>query len=129
MVAVAAIFAKFSRRYLHKWDSAIEGRAAEIAAEWSERLHGLTADQIGRGLQEWTEDWPPSSEEFRKACLGRSEKANEFGLNYVPEYHRQGKRITDRSRLLSNDDRDRRRAGYRAGLSDLKAALKGGEHA
>lgn len=127
LAEVAAVMAKFSVRYLHKWDSAIDGRELEVTAEWAERLAGLTPEQILHGLDSWDAEWPPSCEEFRRACLG-AQKVNEFGLNYVPEYHRQGKRITDRSRLLSNDDRDRRRAGYRAGLSDLKAALKGGDH-
>lgn len=125
MAAVAAIFATFSRRYLHKWDSAIEGRAKDVAVEWSERLGGLTADDVKRGLESWTEDWPPSSEEFRKACLGQTTKANEFGLDYVPEYHRQENRITDRSRLLSSTDRDTQRAKSREQVAKMKQALNG----
>jgi len=73
--------------------------------EWSVGLAGLTADQVQRGLDTWAEAWPPSMPEFRDACLGRGK--NEYGLDYVPEYYRP--RVTDRSRLLSSDDREARR--------------------
>lgn len=126
LAETAAVMAKFSMRYLHKWDSAIDGRELEVAAEWAERLAGLTPEQIRHGLDAWGSEWPPSSEEFRKACLGQSETLNEHGLNFVPPYHAEYK-ITYRSRLLSNDDRDARRAQVRAGLAEMRKNLTGRE--
>ncbi len=66
---ILAIFKKFSARYIHKWDSAIEGREKEIAIEWSKYLSGLTGKDIKRGLENWCEDWPPSCIEFKKSCM------------------------------------------------------------
>lgn len=120
---MAALFAKLQARYLHKWTSAIEGIEGQVAAEWSEQLAGLTADQIKRGLDSWKEGWPPSAPEFREACLGK--RANEYGLDYVPEYYREENRITDRSRLLSSADRDAQRVKNREHVKAMKLALRG----
>jgi len=38
--------------------------------EWSDRLGDVTGEQVKQGLADWCEDWPPSADEFRKACLG-----------------------------------------------------------
>jgi len=39
-------------------------------SEWSDRLAGLTGDQVKQGLDTWREGWPPSADEFRKVCMG-----------------------------------------------------------
>lgn len=96
-------------------------------AEWSEGLRGMTPEQIRRGLA-WDGEWPPTLPEFRNACRGvgsGKNGKNEFGLNYVPEYYRAAP-VTDKRRLLSSDDRDRRRQEAVAGLGLLRQKLLGG---
>lgn len=85
---VSALFKRFQARYLHKWTSAIEGIESIAVAEWSQKLNGLSGDQIKTGLDNWSNDWPPCADEFRDACLGRKVGLNEYGLDYVPEIYR-----------------------------------------
>lgn len=92
--------------------------------EWSRGLTGITGQQIRTGLNSLSGEWPPTCEEFRRACLGKSNGKNEYGMNYVPEYHRPENRITRRDRLLSSDERDRRRQVALDGLREIKAKLK-----
>jgi len=84
---VLAIFKKLQARYLHKWTSAIEGIEEEAMREWGRVLKGLTGEQIKCGLDNWSSDWPPAADEFRKACTG----GNGFGLDYVPQYYHKAK--------------------------------------
>lgn len=120
---ISALFKKFDARYPHKWASGIEGNEKIAVEEWSQVLAGLTGEDIKRGLENWKGDWPPSAEEFRKACIG--EAVNSFELNYTPQYHHSCYRaIKDRSRLLSNDDRDKKREEYHKGLITVREELK-----
>ena len=91
--------------------------------EWSEVLGGLTGDQIKHGLESWQEDWPPSAIEFKRICLSEKPKVNEFGLDYVPECYRESPRITDRTRILSNDARDLSREQQKEKIKELKKSL------
>lgn len=124
MIWVSGIFKKFQARYGHKWVSALEWIEEIAVQEWSIGLAGLSNDDIKRGLDSWAENWPPSLPEFRAACLGKS-KLNEFGLDYVPEYHRPEARITDRTRLLSSDAREAKREGVSRAIASLRAAIRG----
>ncbi len=118
---VSALFKKFQMRYGHRWVSAIEGIEEETAIEWQEGLRGITGEQIKHGLNSWDGDWPPSREEFKKACLGN--QINEFGLDYTPEcYRKQPER--KRERLLSSDSREARRKELSKRICDLRALLK-----
>lgn len=121
---VSALFKKMQARYGHKWVSAYEGILPQAIEEWGEVLGGLTGDQIKHGLESWQEDWPPSATEFKRVCLNEKPKVNEFGLDYVPQCYREEKRITDKSRLLSSDEREERRDGYRNHIGGLKEILK-----
>lgn len=58
--------------YSHKWLSAIDtDELLNLAVEeWSERLHGLTGDDIKRGLDNLTGEWPPTPHQFRELCIG-----------------------------------------------------------
>lgn len=71
---MSALFSKFQVRYGAKWTSALSSpELIRLAVtEWSEQLAGVTGEQVRRGLAVWAEDWPPSSPQFRKACLGAS---------------------------------------------------------
>lgn len=82
----------------------------------------MTPEQISRGLT-WDGEWPPTLPEFRAMCLGQKAGPNEYGLDYVPEYYRQQPKITDRSRLLSSDERDDRRAKMNERMAAMKAEL------
>lgn len=119
---VSALFKKFQARYLHRWTSAIDGIEEVSVDEWGRKLAGLTGDQIRHGLDSWSGEWPPTADEFRDCCLGKKSGMNEYGLNYTPEYYRQPERR--REKLLSNGDRDVRRAKIAAGMADLKQALR-----
>ena len=57
---ISALFAKFQVRYGHKWVSTIEGIEETAVTEWSQGLAGLTGAQIKFGLDNLTDDWPPS---------------------------------------------------------------------
>lgn len=103
----------------------------EVAVnEWAQILSGVTGAQIKYGLDAWREDWPPSAPEFYKACIGEEkEKLNDLGLNYTPPYHTYvGQAERRQDHLLSNDDRDARRAKAREGIDAMRKALKGSKH-
>lgn len=95
---------------------------------WATGLSGLTGEQIANGLHKCCEDktneWP-TLPWFRAKCLNAG--TNEFGLDYVPEYHRQEARITERSRLLSSDERNAKRASLSENIANLKAVLRGAQ--
>ena len=58
--------------YGHKWLSIIDSDELLSLAveEWSERLAGLTGEQIKQGIANLTGEWPPTSIEFRSICVG-----------------------------------------------------------
>jgi len=118
---ISALFKKFHARYGHKWSSSIDGIEEIAVSEWKDRLAELTGDQIKHGLESWDGDWPPSSEEFKKACIGK--QTNEFGLDYVPEVYRK-RPERRRERLLSNDDRDKNRKNLSSNLKNLRDSIK-----
>jgi len=91
----------------------------DAVTEWAEQLSGLTGEQIKHGLVEWDGDWPPSSTEFRKACLDVGK--NEFGLDYIPEYHRTA---PVERRIESDELKAKRKDQYETGLANLKNILK-----
>ena len=116
---VSALFAKFQVRYGHKWVSVIEGIEETAVTEWSQGLAGLTGEQIKFGLDNLTDDWPPSLPTFRNACTGKG--INEFGLDYIPECYREKKR----ERLIESDEnKEKHRAAYSVGMGGLKDILK-----
>lgn len=71
---VAALFARFQVRYLHKWTSAIEGIEELAVTEWGEILAGVTPEQITTGLANLDGEWPPTAQGFRDLCLCKSVK-------------------------------------------------------
>lgn len=119
---ISALFLRFQGRYGFKWLGGIEGIENEAVTEWSEQLAGLTGEQIKKGLTDWNGDWPPSSEEFKKCCLGKY--TDEFKLGYVPECYRNPPRIFDKARLLSSDERDAKRVKLAEGVAMLRAELE-----
>lgn len=78
--------------------ASIEGIEADAVREWSRALADMTPDQIRRGLDSLRSEWPPTLPEFKALCLGRGK--NEFGLDYVPQYHRERRpeRLLDQPR-------------------------------
>ena len=126
------LWERMTHIYGHKFasaygESAIEGNnLTEAARTWSSGLRGLTGEQIANGLRECINcgaSWPPTLPEFVKMCKGEGE--NEFGLNYIPEYHREVNRVRPENRLSSTErDAHRKEIGAK-GMADLKSALKG----
>ena len=86
--------------------------------EWSRALAGMKPEQIRRGLDSLTSDWPPTLPEFKRLCEGRGK--NEFGLDYVPAYYRE----TRHHRLL---DQPRNEAAAKEHLAKMRQVLRGGE--
>ena len=109
-------------RYGHKWVSTIEGIEETAVTEWSQGLAGLTGEQIKFGLDNLTDDWPPSLPTFRAACTGQG--VNGFGLNYIPEYHREVNRVRPENRISSTERDAHRKKVSSKGMADLKSALK-----
>ena len=115
---ITALFAKFQVRYGHKWFSQIDGVEEIAVNEWADYLHGLTGEQIKKGLDGWDGDWPPSAAEFKKAC---QDKKDEFGIGYIPECYRE----TKRERLIESDEnKAKHKAAYESVMKGLKNILK-----
>ena len=63
------LFAKFYARYGSKWAAQYPKEIYLLAQkEWLEMLGKCTPGDIRRGLENWTNDWPPNVMEFAKAC-------------------------------------------------------------
>lgn len=66
---VSALFDRLHARYGTKWIHQHPTKLEQLAlTEWQEKLSGMTAEDIRRGLDRWDGDWPPSLPEFVKAC-------------------------------------------------------------
>ena len=118
-VWVLALFKKFQARYLSKWTSSFEGIEEIAVKEWAQVLAGLTGEQISIGLNNLSDEWPPSATGFRAICEGKA--VNGFGLTYIPECYREKKR----ERLLESDEnKAKHKAAYKSGMSGLKNILK-----
>ena len=107
----------------------VDGRLTEVARTWVSGLAGITGEQIAVGLMaccDMSDSWPPTLPGFRAACLGKKDYSG-GDRHYCPTYNGPvHERITDRSKLLSSDDRDAQRAKNREHVAKMKAALKGG---
>jgi len=70
---VRALHKKFSLLYLQKFTSAFPDTETvdEWCGVWAKSLSGLDGDQIGHGLDYCGKqhEWPPTTAEFRMACL------------------------------------------------------------
>ena len=123
------LWERLTHIYGHKFasaygESAIEGNnLTEAARTWASGLRGLAGEQIATGLRECINcgaSWPPTLPEFVKMCKGDGE--NEFGLNYIPEYHRKENR---RERLIESDEnKTKHKAAFKSGMSGIKDILK-----
>lgn len=123
---VSALFRRFQARWGHRWTSVIDGIEELAVEEWSRGLADTTSEQIKRGLESTLDSpWPPTLPEFLIACRGERATQNEFGLNYVPEYHRSGARITDPTRLLSSTEREKRRKAAQRHIEKLHEIVGG----
>ena len=120
-VWVLALFKKLQAIYLTKWTSALEGIEETAMVEWSQALRGLTGEQIKNGLDNLSDEWPPSAIGFRALCEGKG--VNGFGLDYVPECYRE----TKRERLIESDEnKEAHKKAYKAGMTGIKNILNNG---
>ena len=129
---MAALWERMTHIYGHRWatsfgEAAInrDGDLTDTAKTWATGLSGITPEQIATGLHACCNDasneWP-SLPMFKSKCLGRG--VNEFGLDYIPEYYRTSP-VTDKSRLLSSDERDVKRKKASEQIRNLKLMLTG----
>ena len=98
---IAALFKKLQARYGHKWVSAIDGIEEAAVNEWCEQLAGIAGVQIAHGLHEWSEDWPPSSTEFRKCCLGHDDKPKRQTSTYIALPHAE--RLEENKEMVDSE--------------------------
>ena len=118
--------------YGNRWASSFGsvedgGKLSSVAATWAKALDDITPQQLADGLNACLRSgnpWPPSLPEFRAMCLGAG--VNSFGLDHVPEYYRSAP-ITAKSRLLSSDERDKRRKDGLDKIRELRRSLGGGK--
>lgn len=97
---MAALFKRFQARWQHRWTSAIDGIEDIAVREWAEGLATLTPQDISRGLDKTRDDeWPPSMGEFRKACLGRSDRSG-GDRHYCQTYLGENRPPVDPSKTL-----------------------------
>ena len=107
-------------------ESAVDdkGNFTSSAKTWGASLSDVTHEQIINGMRackDSGEGWPPSIPKFVAMCKGSG--ANEFGLDYVPEYHRSP--IRSPEKILSSDTRDaHRKEVSKKAMGDLRGALK-----
>lgn len=123
------LWERLNHIYGHKFSSAYGESAfndnglTEPARTWASGLLGVTGEQIANGLRECVncgESWPPTLPEFVRICKGKS--LNGFGLDYIPEYHRQ---IKQPERLLSSDARNEHRKKIgKEGVKGLRDAIR-----
>jgi len=114
---MANLWERMTHLFGHKFTSVygesaiIDGTLTDVAQTWASGLRGLTGDQLADGLRacvDCGEAWPPSLPEFVGMCKKQSK--NGFGLNHTPEmYHQKNRPIRDKSKLLSNDEREEKR--------------------
>ena len=101
-----------------------DGQLTGSGRTWAASLNDVTREQIVNGMRACKDSgdkWPPSIPEFVAMCKGKA--INEFGIDYVPEYHREA--IRNPERLLSSDKRDAHRKEVAAtGMADIRAAMK-----
>jgi len=99
-----------------------DGQLTGAGRTWSAALGDLTHEQLVNGMRackDGGEEWPPSIPSFVAMCKGTAK--NEFGLDYVPQYHRE----TKRERLIESDEnKTKHKAAYKSGISGLKNILK-----
>jgi len=123
------LFEQLGYLYGHKFTSTYgetavneDGQLTGAGRTWSAALGDLTHEQLVNGMRackDGGEEWPPSIPSFVAMCKGTA--TNEFGLDFVPEYHREA--IRNPERLLSSDERDSHRKEVAAkGMADIRAA-------
>ena len=99
--------------YGSRWTASIDGIEEDAVREWGRALGEMQPEQVRRGLDSLSGEWPPTLPEFRALCLGRGR--NEYGLDYVPEYHRQ----TNPERLLDAPRNDAVAAEHLAKMREV----------
>lgn len=121
---VRRLWERMAMIYGHKWTSQY---GEQDDGTWLLGLSDVRPEAIRDGLEaciKSDDEWPPGVPEFRRMCLGKPKGGkNEFGLDYVPEYYRP--RVTDRSRLLSSDDREARREKAREIFRQMREGAEG----
>lgn len=99
-----------------------DGQLTGAGRTWSAALSDLTHEQLVNGMRackDSGEEWPPSIPSFVAMCKGTA--TNEFGLDYIPQYHRE----TKRERLIESDEnKAKHKAAYKSGMDGLKNILK-----
>jgi hypothetical protein len=98
------LFAKFQVIFGHKWITTVSTDTLFALAleEWSERLHGLTRQQIRLGLSRLEGEWVPTPMTFRTLCTG------DDGLHNTGAY-----RAFDRSKAIEHKgDPEKGRAAF-----------------
>lgn len=67
--AIKRLFAVLHARYGTKWESQVPQELLQVQMEqWQRILSKFEPKDIARGLDVWTDDWPPNVFEFEKAC-------------------------------------------------------------
>ena len=117
--------------YGHKFTS-VYGEVAydgseltEAAKTWAAGLAGLAGDDIAKGLRECIacgDSWPPALPDFVRMCNGK--KDNGFGLDYIPEYHREVNRVSPENRISSDERDEHRKEVSKKGMADIRLAMK-----
>jgi len=98
----------------------------DTAQTWASALRDVTGQQLADGLRaclDRQDTWPPTLPEFKQLCDGKISEINEFGMNYIPEYHREQK--TPLTKRLSSDARKEKRENQLAEhMPKLREILK-----
>lgn len=114
--------ARFGRIWPGKWQDQAEqaGGMEALVEEWQLGLHGLSGEQIKRGIAHCRQHatWPPSIAEFRQACTdGSTLEQRAF----------QARADADAQLALPSETSAEARERNRCRLAELMAIVKGAE--
>ncbi len=80
---ISGLFKRFQARYGTRWVASIEGIEDIAVKEWSDGLSGLSGRDIKRGLDNLSDEWPPSLPQFKSACIVKKQIKNPAHKEYI----------------------------------------------
>lgn len=108
------MFAVFHARYGTKWECQVPAELLQVQMEqWQRILSKFTPQDVARGLDNWTADWPPNVFEFEKVC-------------YPPPTGVAGI-LADEKRRLAHQPKRCDKAVARENLDKIKSMIHGAE--
>ena len=97
----------------------MQGNEEYAVKVWGEGLTNISGEQIKRGLNALTGEWPPSMPEFKELCLNGVKSG--LGLDYRPPYHTE---FTPEKRLESDTIKTKRKKAAKLAFTNIHKIMK-----